>query len=283
MYLKRIAMLVLIILLSACAAGPSSTVAPSPPPSETPIPPTATLPPTETPLPPTPTEPPALTPTPAPSETPTTPEATDIPRESGGLDTADGERLFFTIFGEHGPTAIIFSNMSGSTKGEWREAAEFFAEQGFLAVTYDYRGGITNMRENAAQGHVDLTTMYNYVKDELGAQTIFLVGASMGGPITVRAALDLDAAGIVLISAPYSSRSAAISNEELQTITAPIIFINSRNDGFASDTQAMYDSANEPKSLEIFSGDAHGTQLMNTEHAEQLLGALLDFFVENLP
>lgn len=275
---KKIALILFVALLNvSCSQSVQESELPvimatfAPTPSET----ATIILPTESPI-PQPTNTPAQQ---TPTETPT-PQATDIPRQSGSLMTEDSARVTYTVFGT-GDSAVIFSNMSGSTKGEWRRVAEFFAANGLAAITYDYREGITNLSENAANGYLDLQAVYTFAINEVGVQEVFLIGASMGGPITVHGALGLDVAGIALISAPIGARSAMTSVEEIQSLDTAWLFVNTRNDDFYNETIEMHDAANDPKTLQIYSGNAHGTGIFTTEDGEDLLKLLLDFVLEN--
>jgi hypothetical protein len=267
---------ILVLLVSACTPAPLQTE-PPPVPSATAQP--ATLVPTQA---PTGTATPTLEPsaTAAPPTQTATAAATKIPRESGSTMTEDGERIFYTIYGQ-GSTAVIFSNMSGSTKGEWREAAEFLAQQGLFAMTYDYREGITNLSANAANGHLDLRAIYALAIDDYAVEEVFFIAASMGGPITVRAAADLEPAGIALLSAPFNARSASTDAETIASIATTWLFVNTQGDGFYEDTLAMHEAAPDPKSLHIYQGDAHGTHIFNSDHGQDLLDRLLEFIISN--
>ena len=254
------------------AVAPTDTKEP-PAPTATPLP-TDTVTPTVA-LSPTVTATPTASPTPA--DTPA-PEATSIPRETIGVDTEDGERIFATVIGGQHETVAILSNMSGQTKGDWRQVAEFLAAQNITVITYDYRETITNLTESAPNGVLDLQAIVSLAQ-ELGGVNIFLVGASMGGTITAKAALETDPAGIVLISAPALARSLAVSDEEIASITAPLLIVNTRNDDFYGDTVRMLEAATAPTTSEIFSGSAHGTNIFLTEDGDALLTLMVMFML----
>ncbi|MCP5094332.1 MAG: alpha/beta hydrolase [Chloroflexi bacterium] len=231
-----------------------------------------------------PTIPPTLTATLPPTATATpadtaTPAATSIPRESVGVDTEDGERLFATIIGNRYETIAILSNMSGKTKGDWRQVAEFLAMQEITVITYDYRETITNLSENAQNGVLDLEAMVRLAR-EIGGVDIFIIGASMGGTITAKTALSTNPTGVVLISAPSLARSLAISDDEFASITAPLLIVNTRNDDFYTDTIRMIDVATAPKTSEIFSGAAHGTEIFRSDDGADLQQLLVSFMFD---
>ncbi len=285
--LSQTAVSLLVLLLTTILVGCQAEAVVDSETAVTVVTPQPTDAPTVTPI-PTDTATPTILPSPtltsSPTETATpvdtaTPAATSIPRESIGVETEDGKRLFATLIGDRHETIAIFSNMSGGSKGEWRQVAQFLAMHNVTAITYDYRETISNFSESAPNGVLDLQAMISLAQ-EIGGVDIFLVGASMGGTITAKTAAQTDPAGVVLISAPILARSLAIDDEEFASIVAPLLIVNSRSDDFYQDTVHMIDVATSPTTSQIFSGSAHGTEIFGGEDGEILQQLILDFIQE---
>lgn len=61
--------------------------------------------------------------------------------------------------------------------------------------------------------------------------------------------------------------TAFYSRDELRGINIPKLLINSENDDGAGDNRKMFEIFGEPKSLILYPGDAHGTELFEKERA----------------
>src|SRR6185295_16056157 len=74
-------------------------------------------------------------------------ELTTVPLDNNSasqavtFDTADGATITGELYGS-GETAVIFSVMGECNPG-WREFAQLTAAQGFMALTYQWRGCMT--------------------------------------------------------------------------------------------------------------------------------------------
>ena len=54
-------------------------------------------------------------------------------------------------------------------------------------------------------------------------------------------------------------------------------------DAATADTEAMHAKANQPKTLYIYEGDAHGTFIFDTKDGAELAQRIIDFLVKNVP
>ena len=195
------------------------------------------------------------------------------------FDTVDGEPITGELYGS-GETAVIFSVMGECTPG-WREFAQLVAAQGYLALTYQWRG----CRANS----VDEVLIRKFLEDarasiafarEQGAEKIILAGASLGGCASAKLAVESGASGLIVLASPPSipqwgfEIQAADLNTEI-----PKLFITAENDGTvpAEATRALYDLAAEPKDWQTYPGSAHGTNLFETESKSDLQLRILEF------
>lgn len=269
-----------VCLFAACAPTADST-------------PTATRP-----IAPTPLATPIVQVTPAPLATalPSTPP-TPVPpatatamahMSTGGrvvsFKTQDGITLGGALFGT-GPRAVIFSNIGNGVQADWQELPALLAQQGYLVLTYDWRGfGASGGAQDYVASTQDLAAAIELIRAQ-GATRIILAGGSLGGIASIKNARIAELAGLVVISSPRNAPKLLIADEEIAAIKAPKLFVGSTQDTIIpySETEAMYKLAIEPKTLQTFSGAAHGTDILKSADHDALARLLLDFIAASLP
>jgi predicted alpha/beta hydrolase len=198
------------------------------------------------------------------------------------FETPDGAPIAGELYGS-GETAVVFSVM-GNCKPGWREFASLTAAQGFMALTYPWRGcregGLADADElrkfiDDARGAI------NFVREQ-GAERIILVGASLGGLASAKLAIESEASGIIIVASPpaISEWGFEIEPADLNT-DIPKLFITAENDPTvpASATRQLHDLAAEPKQWQTYPGDKHGTDLFETESAEAMRERILQFIL----
>ena len=204
-------MLSIAILLTACKAPPTPTVVPSALPPATPTSaPTATLSPGPRPI---------------------------------SFTTPDGATVSGELYGAS-DTGVIFSVM-GNCKLGWPELAEEVAEQGMMALTYQWRGCQGGAIDNALMRKFldDTRGAINFAREQ-GATRIILVGASLGGCASAKLTVESGAAGLVVVAAPdeISQWGFQIDAADLDA-DVPKLFITAENDPTvpATATRKLYD------------------------------------------
>lgn len=207
---------------------------------------------------------------------------TAIMPEAVTFATTDGVTLTGTLYGA-GATALILSNMGDNDPTAWAGEAPLFAEQGYLVLTYSFRYPLRTNRFTAAMAKQtvdDLSAAVTFVRTR-GAETIVLLGASLGGMATAKVAATIQPAAMIVMSSPAAllEFDLQVTADELSAITAPKLFIASQDDTIvpSAATQQMYDLAAEPKEIHLYPGSAHGVQLFTTEQAADLRQRLLAF------
>jgi alpha-beta hydrolase superfamily lysophospholipase len=208
-------------------------------------------------------------------------DPTMIPLENNivTFSTSDGATITGELYGA-GKTAVIFSVMGECTPG-WREFAQLTAAQGYMALTYRWRGCKANS--------VDQVLIRKFVEDARaavafaraqGSETIILAGASLGGCASAKLAVESGARGLIVLASPpaipqwdFKIQSADLNTE------IPKLFITAENDDTVApeDTRALYDLAAAPKDWQTYPGSAHGTELFAGEHKSALQRRLLEF------
>jgi pimeloyl-ACP methyl ester carboxylesterase len=230
-----------------------------------------------------PTASPAGSPTLAAPTTPAAGEATATPVTSTPVSftTEDDLTIKGRLFGS-GETAAVFAHMYPNDQQAWWGFASEVAGQGHAALTFDFRGyGETGGSKDIAHIDRDLAAAVRYLREH-GYQRVILVGASMGGTAALKVAARDEfkglVAGVVAVSAPQAFQG-LVARDDVANIKVPMLFVASQDDGVAFESlEAFYDKATGPKQQQVYSGDAHGTGLLQSEHAAEFKVLLLDFF-----
>jgi alpha/beta superfamily hydrolase len=184
-----------------------------------------------------------------------------VPTHTVTFVTKDGVKLAGTLYGS-GHTALIFSNQTDTTQRDWATVAQIAASNGYLALTYDFRG------QGASQGSFDTDKLVTDTQAAMalvrqrGAQHIALVGASIGGAVTARAAAAEHVDAVVILSAPAAWPNLEADDNVIKHLGAPAFFLNSEGDTYAAAIQHMYDVAVQPKQLKLYPGLDHGVELV---------------------
>jgi len=222
----------------------------------------------------TPTSPPAATPT------ETTPPSARVDEVS--FTTDDDVKLSGTLFGD-GEIAVILAHQGaqGADQTSWEPFASLLAEEGFTALTFDFRGrgqseGILQENELVR----DVRAAATFLRDR-GSSRIVCVGASMGGTSCLKLALETDLEGLVVIASTMSlGPPTDVYPQDFPLLTMPKLFVCAEDDRYAGLTeraQEMYDLSPEPKQIKFFPGVVHGTELFDTPQGDEFTALLLGF------
>lgn len=191
--------------------------------------------------------------------------------------TDDGVRLTGELRGR-GATAVVLSHMFPADRASWAEFADLLAEEGYLALTYDFRGyGDSGGERAIPEIWRDVLAAIEFVRGR-GAGRIVLVGASMGGTASLVAAAREEVAGVVSLSGASTFMGLLAPPEALRAISEPKLFVAAEGDASAAGTaQQFYANSPPPKRVEIVTGDDHGTALLTGTHGERIRGLILEF------
>jgi esterase/lipase len=176
--------------------------------------------------------------------------------------TDDNVTLSGKIVGT-GTTAIIFSSMDADSKVDWQDLAPLLAARGYMTLSYDYRG------LGASQGHYERAKLEHDLNAAIqaaqrqGATKLVLIGASLGGLVTLKVAATAHPTAVVALSAPRGFGGLDVSDDELRAIAAPkFLGVAEQDGGFISSMKAVYDLTPEPKELHVYQGNVHGSLLL---------------------
>jgi esterase/lipase len=197
--------------------------------------------------------------------------------------TPDGTPMGGIFYGS-GTTAVIFSVMGDCRQG-WDAIANLIAENHMMALTYRWHGckeSGTAVEDELKQFVDDLRGAIRFMRDQ-GAEKIILAGASLGGCASAKLTAESGASGLVVIASPSDipQWGFKIEAEDVNT-DIPKLFITAENDDTVdpAKTRALFDLAIEPKEWQTYPGTAHGTDLFETENADELQTRILNFILE---
>jgi esterase/lipase len=200
--------------------------------------------------------------------------------EPVAFQTDDGVTIHGHLYTTSGPRqrAVIFAHMFPNDQRVWQPFARELAATGVAALTFDFRGyGESPGARNVAKIDHDLTYALLFMKSR-DYPLVYLVGASMGGTAVLKVAAAQDTAGIITISAPASFMGLD-AQPDLPKIKSRKFFLASRNEaeGGGQAAQQIFQAVSEPKSIFIFEGSAHGTDLLQGPNAAALKEKIIDF------
>ena len=197
--------------------------------------------------------------------------------------TPDGATLNGEVYGS-GDTAVIFSVMGNCDPG-WREFAQLTAAQGMMSLTYLWRGCRASGSANEAEMKKfvdDLRGAIAFMRGQ-GAKKIILVGASLGGCASAKLTVESQVDGLVVVASPTEIPQWGFAIEAGDVASdIPKLFITAEADGTVpvEATQGLFNLAAEPKEWQTYPGSAHGTEIFDTEYADELELRLLEFIVK---
>lgn len=184
-----------------------------------------------------------------------------VPARAVTFITKDGVKLSGTLYGS-GSIALILSNQTDTMQRDWAPFARLAASKGYLTLAYDYRGkGASKGTFETDKLATDVRAAMAFVRQQ-GARHIALIGASIGGAATARAAAAEHADAVVILSAPDAWPGLEADDQVIEHLGAPAFFLNSMNDYYTAAVQHMYDVAAQPKQIKLYPGFDHGIELL---------------------
>ena len=206
------------------------------------------------------------------------PEANLSNSRAVSFASADGVALDGRLFGA-GQTAVVLSHMQPADQRSWFAFADRLAGQGYLVLTYDFRGYCPGGEGGCSQGERNISEIWQDVLGAVdfvrsrGATSVALVGASMGGTASLVAAGQegVDVETVVTLSAPESIEGLVADAAVLQREQANKLFIAGVGDAPAADAaQHLSEISPPPKRVAIIPADDHGTDLLTGSRGEEV-------------
>lgn len=207
------------------------------------------------------------------------------------FESADGVALEGRLFGEGG-TAVVLAHMRPADQRSWYRFARRLAEQGYLVLTFDFRGYCPGGDGGCSSGESEISELWQDVLGAIdlvrsrGAGRVALVGASMGGTASLVAAGQegTDVEAVITLSAPVSIEGLVADPTLLQQVSANKLFIAGVGDASAAvDAEELYAISPPPKRVEIVPADDHGTDLLNGPQGEVVRRTIETYLAQFAP
>jgi pimeloyl-ACP methyl ester carboxylesterase len=207
------------------------------------------------------------------------------------FESSDGVALDGRLFGD-GTTGVVLAHMRPADQRSWFAFARRLADQGYLVLTFDFRGYCPGGEAGCSSGELEVSELWrdvvaatDLVRSE-GAMTVALVGASMGGTASLVAAAQdgTDAEVVVTLSAPISIEGLVADPALLQQVGANKLFVAGVGDAAAAnDAQELYAISPPPKRIEIVPADDHGTDLLTGPRGETVRRTIETYLAQFAP
>jgi dienelactone hydrolase len=208
------------------------------------------------------------------------------------FESRDGVPLEGRLFGD-GSTGVVLSHMQPADQRSWFAFANRLADEGYLVLTYDFRGYCPGGQGGCSQGDLQVSAIWQDVLGAMdfirsqGATSVALVGASMGGTASLVAAgqQGSDPDVVVTLSAPASIDGLNADAALLQRVTANKLFVAGVGDpsGAAASAEELYQMAPPPKRVEILPADDHGTDLLTGPQGEAVQRLIESYLTQFAP
>lgn len=189
--------------------------------------------------------------------------------------TSDNGNIYGSLFGK-GEKGIILAHGKVFNKESWYEFAEVLTENGFQALSFDFRGyGKSKAGKSDSALELDILGAVDFMKRN-GAKEISVIGGSMGAAAVLNAAIlskEGDIQRLVLIS--------PLPVEGVEKAKGKKLFITSKDEALAPEVKKMFIKASGTKELKLINGSAHAQHIFNTEHKKELEETIMRFLTSN--
>jgi pimeloyl-ACP methyl ester carboxylesterase len=175
---------------------------------------------------------------------------------------AGGTEITGTLYGSGG-CGVVFVPQVNLDRGSWQPQASALADRGYVALAVDEN---PDARAGSVLGAVD------YLRTDVGVDTLVLVGASTGGEAVVRATARADDGAVDGLVALSAAGGASVAGD----LQGRSLFVASSGDEqrFVATARKLHEGAPDPTALELYDGSAHGQGLFDSAHAEDLRSRL---------
>lgn len=200
------------------------------------------------------------------------------------LDTDDGYRVAGWYFA---PTAkpapgVILLHQRGRDKSSWGDLPQQLVRQGFAVISIDLRGhgqtlglpprpsgGVVSEKPDFLSMLQDVAAADVFLSAQPGVQAdrIGIIGASLGANLAIVYLADDRRVRTAVALSPSLDYGGLRPLEHMRAVDKrPLYLIASRGDKHSADCAAELSAAGTPdgpKSLRLFDGDEHGTDLLD--------------------
>jgi dienelactone hydrolase len=210
------------------------------------------------------------------------------PGHLGAQDTVsvvapDGGLIAADLYGT-GPRGVVLAHGGRFDRKSWREQALVLARTGFRVLAIDFRAAVQSRAGadpaclyNPSCLAVDVLAAVRYLRGT-GAQSVAVVGGSLGGGAAAQASVDAAPGEI--------DRLVLLAHQPIdhpERMKGRKLFIVSRGDLGSGDVPRLpgikdqYAKAPEPKQLVVLEGSAHAQFIFSTRQGKRLMAEILRF------
>lgn len=191
----------------------------------------------------------------------------DLSTETVTFPSSVGEEVTATKWGD-GDCAAVFLHGVGYDRSDWEPQASAVAEDGYTALSLSLDHDDRESNVEATVGAVD------YLRGELGVQTVVLVGASAGANAVVKtdANTDVDVAGSVILAPGRAGDLGA-------NLSGRTLFVVGKGDSdrFVQTTKRLHGDAPGPKELVVLDSSEHAQGIFATSEGDRLQSLIVEF------
>ena len=208
--------------------------------------------------------------------------ATPVPHETSlvvSFTTEDGVEIKGRLFGQ-GQTGVVLAHMYPADQTSWWEFAEVLAEEGYMALAFDFRGyGESGGDKKVELMDRDVKAGLEFLRSQ-GASKLFLMGASMGGTASLKLASTEDVAGVLSLSAPVEFRGISVKGEQVRV---PVLLMATAGDQSAVKSldrmteQGIVGGPELTERVLFVNGNDHGTDILKGENGAGATHSILGF------
>jgi len=199
------------------------------------------------------------------------------------LTTSDGAHLSALVLGS-GNKGVLLAHEQGYNICSFLDMGTELADSGYLVVIPEYRnhGASQNFPEDNQNIDRDADAALSELK-RLGAQKVFLAGASCGGSTAILAGVrqELPIEGLIILSSPAQC-GPLDAIPSVKKIKAPSLFVFSPGDyggSIEKEVRKLYQASGATdKELIVDESGYHGTDMFHKgEQGDALKSKLIDF------
>jgi len=188
--------------------------------------------------------------------------------------TADSGTVHANRYGS-GNRGVVLAHGAVFDKESWAGLADSLARRGLVVLAIDFRGHGKSVAGTQERGlDEDVLAAVRYLHAH-GAGSVSVVGASMGGGASARAATEAGPGEIdrLILLSPVSIPDPGAMH------AASVLYIASRDERMAPGIREQYERAPEPKRLVLLEGSAHAQNIFATDQGPGLTRILLEALV----
>ena len=198
------------------------------------------------------------------------------------LRARDGIRIYAAATGDGSKAVVLLHESGGAGLCGWLPTMHWLSSNGIRAVAINFRGYPPSGTPSPAAYHrydEDIRAAIG-AAHTLGANHVFVLGASMGGVATVAEAPKLnDIEGVISLSGELELPTSELDAiGAAPKITVPFLFVGSEADGYVLGSEARRLTravGSKDKQVHVFAGGYHGWDLLDVAPYRARVKALI--------